>query len=243
MVEAAEGRASPAGRDDRRADLGEHRRRARDRRGAPRLPLHLRHARQDEPGEDLDAAGVRRRGRDHADRGRPALAGELLRGLRPARRGDSRRLQAGPVLEPRESGGALRDDRAGAVGADRRRRRGRDRHLRRDGWDDHRGRALLQGARLEGAHRGGRSRGLGLHRRRGASRGAVPRRGHRQGVLAGHARRLGRRRVGARVRPRLVPHCAPAGSRGGPARGRLDRLDGVGGNPGREVARAPTRAS
>ena len=93
------GRPPASGRDDRRADLGEHRRRTRDRRGAPRLPLHLRHAGQDEPGEDLDAARVRRRGRDHADRRRSALAGELLRGLGSARRGDPRRLQARPVLE------------------------------------------------------------------------------------------------------------------------------------------------
>ena len=80
MIEAAEqdGRLRP-GRHDRRADLGQHGRRPRDRGRAARLPVHLRHARQDEPGEDLDAARVRRRGRDHADRRRPALAGELLR--------------------------------------------------------------------------------------------------------------------------------------------------------------------
>ncbi len=171
MVEAAEqdGRLRP-GRDDRRADLGEHGSRARDRGCAARLPLHLRHAGQDEPGEDLDAARVRRRGRDHADCGRPALAGELLRRVGPPRRGDPRRLQARPVLESVEPRGALRHDRARAVGADRRRRRRRDRHLRRDGRHDHGRRPLLQGARLEGAHRRGRSRGLGLHRRRGASR-------------------------------------------------------------------------
>ena len=119
------GRAAAAGRHDRRADLGQHRRRPRDGRRAARLPLHLRDAGQDEPGEDLDAARVRGRGRHHADRGRPALAGELLRGLGPARRGDPRRLQARPVLESGESRGALRDDRARALGADRRRRRRR----------------------------------------------------------------------------------------------------------------------
>ena len=48
----------------------------------------------------------------------PRLAGELLLGLRPARRGDPGRLQARPVLEHGEPGGALRDDRAGALGAD-----------------------------------------------------------------------------------------------------------------------------
>src|SRR3954452_12376309 len=44
-----------AGRHDRRADLGQHRRRAGNRRGGQGLPLRLRHARQDEPGENLDA--------------------------------------------------------------------------------------------------------------------------------------------------------------------------------------------
>ena len=43
MIEAAErdGRLQ-AGRDDRRADLGQHRRRARDRGRDEGLPLHLR---------------------------------------------------------------------------------------------------------------------------------------------------------------------------------------------------------
>ena len=102
-------------------------------------------------------------------------------------------------------------------------------------------RPLLQGARLEGAHRRGRSGGLRLHRRRGAPRGAVPRGGHRQGVLAGHARRLGRRRVGARLGPRLVPHRPPARARGGPPRRRLDGLDGVGRNAGGAVRSGRSR--
>ena len=71
------------------------------------LPLHLRDARQDEPGEDRDAARLRRRGRDHADRGRARLARVVLLGLVAARRGDPRRLQARPVLEHGEPGGAL----------------------------------------------------------------------------------------------------------------------------------------
>ena len=242
MVEAAEqdGRLRP-GRDDRGADLRQHRRRPRYRGRAARLPLHLRHAGQDEPGEDLDAPRVRRRGRDHAHRGRSALARELLRGLGSACGGDTGWLQARPVLEPGEPRSALRDHRPGDLGADRRGRRRRDRHLGRHGRDDHRRRPLLQGARVEGAHRRRRSRRLGLHRRRGAPRRPVSRRGDRQGVLAGHARRVGRRRVGARLRPRLVPHRAAPGARGRPARRRLDGLDGVGGDPGGEAAR-PRRA-
>ena len=52
------------------------------------------------------------------DRRRAGLAGVVLLGLRPARRGDPGRLQARPVLEPRQPGGALRDDRARDLGAD-----------------------------------------------------------------------------------------------------------------------------
>ena len=112
MIEAGRARGeAQAGRDDRRADLRQHRRRPRHRGGRQGLPLHLRHARQDEPGEDLDAARVRRRGRDHADRGRPRLAGVLLLRLVAARRGDPRRLQARPVLEHGEPAGALRRHR------------------------------------------------------------------------------------------------------------------------------------
>ena len=64
--------ARPArpGRHDRRADLGQHRPRPRDRRRDPRVPLHLRDARQDERGEDRAAARLRGRGRDHPDRRR-----------------------------------------------------------------------------------------------------------------------------------------------------------------------------
>ena len=121
-----------AGRNDRRADLGQHRRRPRDRRRDQGLPLHLRHARQDEPGEDLAPARVRRRGRDLPLRGRAGVARELLLGLRPAGRGDPRRVQARPVHEHRQPGRALRDDRPRDLGADGRRdRRARDRRRHR----------------------------------------------------------------------------------------------------------------
>ena len=62
MIEAAEREGAAAGRHDRRADVGQHRRRPGDRGGPARLPVHLRHARQDGPGEDATAAGLRRRG-------------------------------------------------------------------------------------------------------------------------------------------------------------------------------------
>ena len=100
MIEAAErdGLLKPGGTIVEPTSR-QHRRRARDRGGAQGLPLHLRHARQDEPGEDRDAARLRRRGRDHADRRRARLAGVVLLGLVAPRRGDPGRLQARPVLE------------------------------------------------------------------------------------------------------------------------------------------------
>ena len=154
-----------AGRDDRRADLGQHRRRPRHRGGGQGLPLHLRHARQDEPGEDLDAPRLRRRGRDHADGGRPRLAGVVLLRLVAARRGDPRRLQARPVLEHGEPAGALRRHRARDLGADRRRAR-RDRHLRRHRRHDLRRRPLVPRAQAGGEDHRRRSRGVDLHRSR-----------------------------------------------------------------------------
>ena len=72
---------------------------------------------------------LRRRGRRLPDRRRAGVAGELLLGLRPAGRGDPGRVQARPVLEPGQPAGALRDDRARDLGADRRRAR-RDRRSR-----------------------------------------------------------------------------------------------------------------
>ena len=104
MIEAAEreGLLKP-GRDDRRAHIRQHRTRARDRRGRPRLSLHLRDAGQDEPGEDLAAPRLRRRGRDLPHRRRTRFPGELLPGGRPPGRGDPRRVPAEPVPQPGES--------------------------------------------------------------------------------------------------------------------------------------------
>ena len=153
-------------------------------------------------------------------RGRARVTRELLLGLRPAGRGDSRRVQARPVHEFGQPGRALRDDRAGDLGADGRRdRRARDR--RGHGRDDHRHRALPEGAETRRAGRRRRSGGLDLHvRRQDAS---LPGRGRRRGLLAEDVRPLGRRPVGDRQRPRLVPDRAADGPRGGPADRRLRR--------------------
>ena len=113
-------RPPEAGRHDRRADLRQHGARARDRRRDPRVPVHLRDARQDEPGEDLAPAGVRRRGRDLPDRRPARVPGVLLPRRRPPRRGDPRRVPAEPVLQPREPGRALRDHRPRDLAPDRR---------------------------------------------------------------------------------------------------------------------------
>ena len=69
--------AAQAGRDDRRGDERQHRRRARDRRGAQGLQLHLHDARQDVAGEGAAAQGVRRRGDHHADGGAARSSGQL----------------------------------------------------------------------------------------------------------------------------------------------------------------------
>src|SRR5215208_4714546 len=89
----------------------------------------------------------------------------------------SDRLQARPVLEHGEPAGPLRDDRAGDLGADRRRDR-RARDLGRHGRHHLRRRPLPEGAQARAAGRRRRPGGLGLHLGGDAP---VPRRGHRQG--------------------------------------------------------------
>ncbi len=69
--------------------------------------------------EDLAASRLRGRGRRLPVRGRARVAGELLLGVRPARRGDPGCVQARPVHERVQPAGALRDHRAGDLGADR----------------------------------------------------------------------------------------------------------------------------
>ena len=99
-------------------------------------------------------------------------------------------------------------------------------------------RPLLQGAQAGRPDRRRRSRGLGVHGEGRRRRPSVPRRGHRQGHVAEDDGPLGRRRVGARVRPRLVPDRAPARARGGLARRRLGRHDRLGGARAGEAPRA-----
>ena len=190
-------RPAEARRNDRRTDLGEHRTRTRDRRGGPGVPVHLRDAGQDEPGEDLAAARLRCRGRDLPDRRRTRIAGELLPGRRSVGRGDPGCVPAEPVPQPRESPDALRDHRSGDLGTDRRTAHG----IRL--WCGNRRDDLGCGALPEGAGPGcpgggRRSGGLDLLGRFPA---ALPRGGHRRGLLPDHVRPL----CCGPLRPRLGP--------------------------------------
>ena len=120
MVEEAEkAGAAQARRHHRRADQRQHRRRAGPGRAAQGLPVRLRLPGQGQRGQAERAAGVRRRGGGLPDRGRAGGPALLLQRLRPARPGDPRRLEAEPVRQPGQPALALRDDRPGALGADR----------------------------------------------------------------------------------------------------------------------------
>ena len=95
------------------------------------------------------------------------------------------------------------------------------RHLRRHRRIDHRHRPLPQGAEARPPRRRRRSRRLGLHRGGRERRPPVSRGGHRQGLVPGDVRPVDRRRVRARLRPRLVPHRPAPRTRRGHSRRRL----------------------
>ena len=138
------GERAQARRHDRRGDERQHRRLARAPRRGARLQVHLRDARQDEPGEDLEPARVRRQGRrlPHGRRRRGSAL--LLQGLAPHRRRDAQLVLREPVPQPREPRGALPLERARDLEADE----GRLRRLRRrhgNGRHHQRLRQVLQG--------------------------------------------------------------------------------------------------
>ena len=137
------------------------------------------------------------------------------------RRGDPRRLQARPVLEPvnpethyGRPGPEIWEQTDGELDVFVSRRR--------HGRHDLRRRPLPQGAqpgvKIVGADPEG-----SIYTADGAS-GPVPRRGHRQGHVADDLRPDVVDEY-TRLRPRLVPHRAAAGARGGAARRRLRRVD------------------
>ena len=90
------------------------------------LQVRLRLPGQGQRGQAQRAQGVRRRGGRLPDRGRARAPRLLLQRLRPARVAAGR-LEARPVLQPAQPPLALRDHRAGDLGADR----GPDHPLRR----------------------------------------------------------------------------------------------------------------
>ena len=115
-----------------------------------------------------------------SDRRGPRGRALLLQGLRPAGARDAGRMEAGPVLECRQPGGALRDDRPGDLGGHRGPAdalRGVHRYRRHD----QRRRALPEGAQPGPRDRRCRPGGKRLLGRPAA---AVPDRGHRRGLLA-----------------------------------------------------------
>ena len=209
MIDAAERDGAALARGhDRRADVGQHGCRTRDRRSPAGVPLHLRDARQDEPREDRVAARVRRRGRRLPDGGRAGPSRVVLLGRGPPRRRDPGRVPARPVPQPRQPVVSRALHRARDLGADGRADhafRGGHRHRRHD----HRRRPLPQEpAGPDVQIVGRRPRRLGLL---GGQRPPVPRRGDRRGLLARHLRPVGRRPGGDGDR-RATRSSPPGGS-------------------------------
>ena len=167
-------------RHDRRADLGQHGHRSRDRRAPEGLPRDRGDARQDVAREDRPAARLRGRGRDRADRRRARVAAVLLPRRGSPDRGDPGRLPAQPVPQSRQPADALRHHRPGAVAPDRR-APDAPRRRRRNGRHDHRHGALPARAEPGAGRRRRRSGRLDLLGRRGPS---VPGRGRGRGLLA-----------------------------------------------------------
>ena len=216
-------RAPQAGRDDHRADIGQYRPRAGDRRRPQGLSLHLRHGRQAVDREAGAASGIRLRGRSLPDERCPRIAGELLLRRRAARPRHPGCVQAGPVLERGEPEGPRANDRSRDLGADERRAdpfRGERRH----GWDDLGGDPLPPREEARAGRRRGGSRGKRPVGRRGS---AVPDRRRRRGLLSRDVRSGNRRSLGPSVGPRRVRGCSPADPRGGDPCRRFMR-DGTG---------------
>ena len=151
--------------------------------------------------------------------------GLLLQRLRPAGPGDRRRLEAQPVRQPEQPAPALRDDRPGDLGADRRAGSPTSSPgVGTGGTISGTGRYLkeVSDGRVQVDRR--RPRGLGLLRRH---RPAVPGRGRRRGLLAGRRTTATIcRRDHRGLRRGLVRDDPPAGPRGGAAGRRLLRDGG-----------------
>ncbi len=182
--------------------------------------MHLRHARQDEPGEDRPAQGLRRRGGHHAHGRAAGVTGVLLPGGRSPGGGDPRRVPAQSVLQRREPASPRGDHGPRDLGADRR----ADRHPggeRRHGRNHHRRRSVSEASKPLAGRRRGRPGGIAVLGRRATP---LSHGGHRRGFLAGHVRPGGDRPVGAGVRQGCVPRGPGADTPGGHPRRRVVRI-------------------
>ena len=177
-------RPPQAGGNDRGAHQRQHGARAGDRGRPQGVQVHLRHARQDEPGEDRPAQGLRRRGGHHAH-GRAAGAWESPTIGSPIAWRRRSPARSSPISTSTTRTTCPRGPPARDLGADRRadRRPGGERRHGRN----HHGRRSVSGTSkpLAGRRRGGPG-GIAVLGRRAAP---LSHRGHRRGFLAGRSTR------------------------------------------------------
>ena len=213
LIEAAERDGLlRAGRDDRRADVGQHGNRTGDRRAAEGLSRDRGDAGQDVAREDRPAARVRRRGGRVPDRRRAGLPAVLLLGRRPAH-GARSRARSSPTSTRTPPTRRRTTDTTGPELWGQTRRA-----------DHPPGRAASAPAARSPAPRAtckeqqpdlvviGADPAGSIYSAATKRRQAVPGRGRGRGLLAGHVRSVGGRSLGHGERPRSF--LTRVGSRG-----------------------------
>ena len=113
-------RPAQARRDDHRRHVRQHRHGPGDCRRREGLQVHLHDHRQAVEGKGRRAPGVRRRSHRLPDQRGSGGSALVLLGVVAARARDAERVEGEPVRQPLELAGALRTDRPGDLGADRR---------------------------------------------------------------------------------------------------------------------------
>ena len=222
-------RPAEARRHHHRGHVGQHRDGPRDCRRREGLQVHLHDHRQAVEGKGRRAQGVRRRGHRLPDQRRSRGSPLVLFGVVAARKGSAERLEGEPVRQPVEHAGALRADRTGNLGADRRPRHapGRRRRHRRHGVGR---RAVSQGAQSEDQGLGHRHLRIGVQEVQGDRHLrqerdlSVHHRGHRRGFSAGERRLRRHRSLREGDRQGRRDHDAPHRPRGGHLRRQLRRV-------------------